>query len=369
LFPSDLYRINMDEDGTPSRLVFVRALRGRNPETFLMESLGYENPVLVKKSESSIFFQRKQNGQIPVLCFHRIGEDDSYELTIERVHHLMAILVRYGYFPISDRAFASGDFSSVPSGMRPVVMGADDAGATQLLWDEKTLAYYQLNQVPDRWSLDPNCLAAIFTRYFSSSDGHYNLTFYISFDAVPFRQLAGQRNRGFPYENMPVVGDKLRYAYRQFFLGHHSLSHTFRKKLTPEEFFAEIRETDRIVSNYLGEVVHMPTLAYPYGSGGFTPEEERIWKRAVDSGRFPSTAFDLNGSFSPLPWSDSFVSWNIPRFSVENSSFDLLIRKLSSNQTYESKRTILIRSEDKNIDLEKYQLELGGGDTVYVFIP
>jgi len=359
----------IDGHGIPVRLLFVRSLRGRDPETFLLEGLGYKDPALVRKSNSSVFFSRKPNGQIPVLCFHRIGTDALYELTIARVHHLMATLVRDGYFPISDRAFAQGDFSSVPSGMRPVVLGADDAGATQLLWDDKTLSAYENGGSPQKLTLDPNCLASIFTRYFPPSEGHYNFTFYVSFDAVPFRQLAGQRNRGFPYENMPVIGDKLKFVYDHFFLGHHSLTHTYRKKISPNEFFAEIKETNRIVSDYLGQRVKLPTLAYPYGSGSFTPEEQRIWKRAIEAGRFPEIAYDLNGQFSDPPWSDSFVSWNIARFSVENSSFDLLINKLSSERTYQSQRTFLIRSEKKDLDLDRYGLELGRGDTVYVFIP
>lgn len=359
----------MDEDGSPVRLIFVRSLKGHDPEAFLRESLGYENTGTARNGDASILFTRKSRGSIPVLCFHRIGDDDSYEISISRVHHLMATLVRYGYFPISDRDFARGDFSAVPSGMKPVVMGADDAGATQLLWDSETLASYGNGAVPGRWTLDPNCLASIFSRYFSKSRGHFNFTFYISFDAVPFRQLAGQVNRGFPYEKMPVVGDKLRYAYDNYYLGHHSLTHTFREKMSPSRFFGEIGETNRIVSDYLGIPVQLPTLAYPYGSGTFTVEEEKIWKEAIRDGRFPGIAYDLNGRFSVPPWTDSFVSWNISRYSVENSSFQTLVNRLSSDDTYQSRRTVLIRSNDKNINLKDYHLELGGDDTVYVYIP
>jgi peptidoglycan/xylan/chitin deacetylase (PgdA/CDA1 family) len=358
----------MDREGKPVRLVFVRSLKEKEPESFLLENLDYKSPQAVRNEGVTILFPRKSEGQIPVLCFHRIGDEELYELSLPRVHHLMASLIKYQYYPISDLEFANGDFSSVPSGMRPVVLGADDAGATQLLWDEDTLAAYGRGN-PNRWELDPDCLASIFTRYFQKTKGHYNLTFYISFDAVPFRQLGGLANPGFPYEGTPVVRDKIRYAMREFHLGHHSLTHTFRENLTHDAFLWEIRESNRILSDYVGQKIALPTLAYPYGSGNFTKKEESDLLSSIERGEFPKTAYDLDGRFSDPPWSPSFRSWNISRYSVENKSFEPLLARLSSNNTYLSHRTILIYSTGKAINLEDYNLNLGGDDTVYVYIP
>lgn len=253
--------------------------------------------------------------------------------------------------------------------MKPFVIGADDAGATQLLWDEETITAYDSDETPRQWALDSNCLASIFTQYFPKSGNHYNFTFYISFDAIPFRQLAGENNPGFPYEGIKVVRDKIRYAQKDFYLGHHSLTHTFREEMSGEQFFQEIKETNRIVSSYLGYPIQLTTLAYPYGSGRFTPQEEQELLEAIEKGRFPSIAYDLDGSFSLSPWSNTFQSWNISRFSVENSSYDLLIKRLLSPYIYQSRRVLLIRSLDKKIDLNSYNLDLGGDDIVYVYIP
>ena len=365
----NLYRIMMDGEGNPVRLIFVRSLKEKKPESFLIERLGYDFPVVSENRYSTVFYDRRRNGEIPVLCFHRIGDDSRYELSLNRVHHLMAALKSKGYYPMSDRDFAAGDFSVIPSGMKPFVIGADDAGATQILWDEKTMSVYDSGGNPGNWSLEPDCLASIFTRYFPKSGNHYNFTFYMSFDAVPFRQLGGQLNPGFPYEGINVVRDKIRYAQKEFYLGHHSLTHTFREEMSGEQFFQEIKETDRIVSSYLGYPVKLQTLAYPYGSGQFTGEERRELMQAIDDERFPEIAYDLDGSFSLTPWSNGFQRWNISRFSVENSSFDLLIKRLSSPYIYQSRRVLLIRSTDKNLDLESYHLDLGGDDIVYVYIP
>lgn len=359
----------MDDEGNPLRLIFVRSLKEKNPESFLTESLGYSSPAIRENRYSTIFYDKRKHGEIPVLCFHRIGEDSRYELSLSRVHQLMSVLKSKGYYPMSDRDFASGDFSIVPSGMKPFVVGADDAGATQLLWDDNTMDAYDSGMTPRKWSMDSNCLASIFTQYFPKSGNHYNFTFYISFDAIPFRQLGKQTNPGFPFEGIDVVRDKIRYAQREFYLGHHSLTHTFREDMSGENFFREIKETNRIVSSYLGYPVKLPTLAYPYGSGRFSSEEKRELLQAIELGRFPATAYDLNGSFSLPPWSDGFQSWNISRFSVENSSYDLLIKRLSSPYIYQSRRVLLIRSPDKKLDLKNYNLDLGGDDIVYVYIP
>jgi len=365
----NLYRIMMDGEGNAVRLIFVRSLKEKNPQDFLIERLGYDAPVIRENRSSTVFYDRRNSGEIPVLCFHRIGEDDKYELSLNRVHHLMATLQSKGYYPLSDRDFAAGDFSVIPSGMKPFVIGADDAGATQLLWDEETLSVYERGDTPRSWELDSDCLASIFTRYFKKEGNHYNFTFYMSFDAVPFRQIAGQPNPGFPYEGINVVRDKIRYAQKYFYLGHHSLTHTFREDMSGEQFFQEVEETNRIVSSYLGYPVQLDTLAYPYGSGRFTPEAERELLQGIDRGRFPEVAYDLNGKFSPVPWSKGFIRWNISRFSVENSSFDLLLKRLSSPYVYQSRRVILIESPDKNVVLENFHLNLGGDDIVYVYIP
>ncbi|MDC7232645.1 MAG: polysaccharide deacetylase family protein [Spirochaetales bacterium] len=365
----NLYRIMMDGDGNPVRLIFVRSLKEKKPEDFLLERLGYSNPAISENRYSTVFYDRRQEGEIPVLCFHRIGDDERYELSLNRVHHLMAVLRSNGYYPLSDIDFARGDFSVVPSGMKPFVIGADDAGATQLLWDDETMAAYEGGNTPRDWNLDPDCLASIFTRYFQKAGNHYNFTFYMSFDAIPFRQIGAQANPGYPYKGIDVVQDKIRYARREFYIGHHSMTHTFREELTSEQFFQEVEETDRIVSEYLGYPVSLDTLAFPYGAGHFTAGEEREYLNAIEDGRFPEIAYDLDGSFSPPPWSEGFRTWRISRFSVENSSFDLLLKRLNSPYIYQSRRVLLIHSDTKNLNLENYRLDLGGDDIVYVYIP
>jgi peptidoglycan/xylan/chitin deacetylase (PgdA/CDA1 family) len=365
----NLYRIMMDDEGVPLRLVFVRSLKEKAPEPFLLDNLGYENPALVKKRNLTIIYERRNRGRIPVLCFHRIGADQRYELTLPRVHELMKAMVQSGYYPVRDRDFAEGNLAMVPSGMKPVVMGADDAGATQLLWDKRTLEQYGPGRHPLYYILEPDCLASVFAQYFAKSGGHYNFTFYASFDAIPFRQTGPLPNKGMPYENMPVVGDKLRYAYDEYHLGYHSLSHTYIEDMTIEAFVREIEESSRILSDYFGRSVRLPSLAFPYGAGRLTARRETELRRAILKERLPAVGFDLDGEFSVPPWEPGFRSWDISRFSVENRSFDQLMGRLSSPGVYTSRRTILLRSENKRLRLDDLGLSLGKGDRIYVYIP
>lgn len=365
----NLYRIMMDDKGVPLRLVFVRSLKEKAPEPFLLDNLGYENPAVEKRRNLSIIYERGNRGLIPVLCFHRIGTDPRYELTLPRVHELMKAMVRGGYYPVRDRDFATGNFAIVPSGMKPVVMGADDAGATQLLWDKRTLEQYGPGRHPPYYILEPDCLAAVFAKYFAKSGGHYNFTFYASFDAIPFRQTGPLPNKGMPYEDMPVVGDKLRYAYDEYHLGYHSLSHTYIQDMSIEGFVREIEESSRILSDYFGRSVRLSSLAFPYGAGRLSAARETELRRAIQKERLPSVGFDLDGEFSVPPWASGFRSWDISRFSVENRSFDLLMDKLSSPAVYTSRRTILLRSENKRLRLDDLGLSLGKGDRIYVYIP
>ena len=359
----------MDDEGSPLRLVFVRSLKEKAPLPFLLENLGYENPAMERRRNVNIIYERRSSGRVPVLCFHRIGTDLRYELTLPRVHELMESLVRRGFYPVSDTDFAKGNLAMVPSGMKPVVMGADDAGATQLLWDKKTLEQYGPGRQPMYYILEPDCLASIFSSYFAKSGGHYNFTFYASFDAIPFRQKGPLPNKGMPYEGMPVVRDKLRYAFDEYRLGYHSLSHTYIDKMSIEAFVTEIEESSRIISDYFGRTVRLPTLAFPYGAGHLSPLRVTELKRAIQKERLPSVGFDLDGEFSILPWESGFQSWDISRYSVENRSFEQLMDKLSSSSVYTSRRTILLHSEGKRLRLDDFGLSLGKGDRIYVYIP
>ena len=359
----------MDRDNEPERLVFVRALRDLNPEFFLMENLRYRGTGIARFKDKTIIYEKGDKGEVPVLCFHRIGEDDRYELSINRTHHLMAFLAQNRYYPIPDHVFASGDFSSVPSGMKPVVFGADDASQGQLIWSEKTISDIAVGREVSQPELDPNCLAAIFSRYFPAVSGHYNLTFYVSFDAVPFRQTGGIPHGGFPYRNLPVVEKKFEYINRNYYLGHHSITHTYLGDQTPEKLINEIGDAEEIFSSYLHKDLNLETMAYPYGLAELKPEQERAFHRASEKGIFPEYAFDLDGKLSVLPWNRRFQPFRISRLSVENSSFDTLIQNLKKKDVYSSRRTILLYSRHKNLDLNSYDLTVGGDDVIYVYIP
>ncbi len=365
----NLYRVMMTRDREPVRLVFVRSLKGVNPELFLMENLRYNGTGIERQADKTIFYEKRDHGRVPVLCFHRIGNDPRYELTVNRTHHLMAFLVKNRFYPVSDLLFADGDFSGIPSGLKPVVIGADDASRGQMIWSEEDLELIASGINVKNPHIDPNCLAAIFSRYFPAVQGHHNLTFYVSFDAVPFRQTGDIPHSGFPYRDLPVVEQKLRYINDNYLLGHHTVTHTYLGDQTPELLIDEIHQAEAILSDYLGQRPNLPTMAYPYGVGSLDPEEETAFRHAADRGVFPEYAYDLDGMLSCLPWSRRFEPFRISRVSVENRSFDTLLDLLESRDIYTSRRTVLLFAQNKNLDLESYHLTIGGDDTVYVYIP
>lgn len=359
----------MSQDSEPVRLVFVRALREVNPEFFLMENLKYQGTGINRQRDKTIFFEKRENGKVPILCFHRIGDDPRYELSVNRTHHLMSYLAQNRYYPLSDEDFAKGNFSLVPSGLKPFVIGADDGTGGQMIWSDETLKEIALGHEQIRPELDPNCLGAIFSRYFSPVNGHYNLTFYVSFDAVPFRQTGGIAHSGFPYRDLPVVGEKFRFIDENYHLGHHTISHTYLGDQTPEILVGEIQEAEGIFSNYLHHPLNLRTMAYPYGVAELKPEAVRVFQRASERGDFPDFAYDLDGELSVLPWNRRFQPFRISRVSVQNSTFDDLLKLLKRREVYTSRRTILLYSRTKNLNLDSYNLTIGGDDIVYVYIP
>ena len=359
----------MTRDKEPVRLVFVRSLKGANPELFLMENLRYNGTGIDRQADKTIFYEKRDRGRVPVLCFHRIGDDPRYELTVNRTHHLMAFLVKNRFYPVSDSLFANGDFSGIPSGLKPIVIGADDASRGQMIWSDEDLALIAAGMNVTNPHIDSNCLAAIFSRYFPAVQGHYNLTFYVSFDAVPFRQTGDIPHSGFPYTDLPVVGQKLRYINNNYLLGHHTVTHTYLGDQTPELLINEIHQAEDILSDYLDERLNLPTMAYPYGLGALDPEEEIAFRHAAERGAFPDYAYDLDGELSYLPWSRKFEPFRISRVSVENRSFNTLLDLLESRAIYTSRRTVLLYAPHKNLNLDSYHLTIGGDDTVYVYIP
>lgn len=365
----NLYRVLMDRKGKPYRLRYICTLGDKDPEEHLLKKLDYTHPAVLDKGQGRLIYNRSEN-LIPILCFHRIGEGQNYELSLKRTKKLFSFLVRNHFYPLNDGQFGRGELYDVPSGMKPIVMGADDGGRTNIVWDEGTLAQYNRGgEAPRFFGLAPDCFASLFAQYFSPVDGHYSFTFYLSFDAIPFRQLGRTPNRGFPYENMPVVGDKIRYAYDHYHLGYHGLTHTFREELTTEQFVDEIMESSRIISDYLGKPVLLPTLAYPYGSGHIGPEVEAGYESFIKEGLFPSIAFDLDGAFSLPPWHREFRALDISRFNVDNKNYNHLMKKLKSRGLFKSRRVFLIQARTKKFDLTDYGINASFRDRIYVFIP
>ena len=73
-----------------------------------------------------IIYSKKDSGKIPILCFHKIGEEPRYEITSENFESFLIYLNENMYHLLSDKEFLARDFSNVPTGYTPIVLGSDD---------------------------------------------------------------------------------------------------------------------------------------------------------------------------------------------------------------------------------------------------
>lgn len=362
LYTSDRYN-------RPTLSYPIEVPSGREPYEFIAGEFGYENWITRREGAITFLSEISSAGEVPVLCFHRLGRKQKYELTPARFRSLVDYISRNKWYPISDHQYISGDLSRVPNGFKPIVMGSDDASYGTLTYqtDGKDL-YGIVKRRAGRPLLDRNSMVSILEKYAPKEEGRINFTFYISFDAVPFRQLDGYRNPGFPYAGIPLVAEKIRYLDEKFILGIHSLSHIYAGDMGSEAFAEDVLRAWELIDEYAGgEAVSLRTLSFPFGISMLTPSMRRELKSLTRNKRRLSGAFGFDDRLAPAPGAlgDSF---DISRYNVDNRTWNRIFETLESANLVVVRREVIWEVDKKKLPRSRYSLGAGETDNVWVLV-
>lgn len=311
----------------------------------------YSEPTLDELANSSIwnkvvvddveYYTKNDSGRVPILCFHKIGNEDRYEITSDNFENLLIYIKNNNFFPISDKDYINRDLSKVPTGYKPIILGSDDA-------DKGNFTY---KKVGSDLVIAENTMISLLEKHVKPVNGRINFTYYVSFNGTPFRQ-----------EGEDIIKRKFNYILDHFYFGIHTVTHPVTKNSSVKDFKWELDEFYKIMYSYVGDKISLiNTLAYPYGCADLKPEMQKMISDFQFNGVKIIGAYDFNGYFSHNPYSLKINKYDISRFGVDNKNIQNLYGFLENIEMFKTQRVIVIK--DKN------QLELidyNSDDTILV---
>ena len=311
--------------------------------------------------------EKPSRGVVPVLVFHKISREQRYALTAGRFEEFIRLIHREGWYMVADYQYSRGDFTHVPSGMKPIVMGADDASYGNFVYktygDQLHGRVYRLLGRP---IIEPDCMVGILERLARRENGRINFTFYLSFDAIPFRQLDAAFNPGFPYKGIALVEEKLHYLNENFLLGIHSLSHVYAYRMGAEAFARDVLQAWAIIDEYLNTPVQsVRTLAFPYGIERLTAEMRRKLQGIRYGEKSLEAAFDFDDKMAPAP-GELRDKLKISRINVDNSSWDEVLQRLREADAVKSRRTFVLKTNKRKLPKRRYFKEAWPSDDIWI---
>ena len=342
---------------------------GMDPYTFLAEHLQFSDWMMRKNREANILAEKSKVGKVPILSLHKIGDDADYALTSERFRQLLKYINTHNWYMVADYQYILGDFSHVPTGYKPIVLGADDASAGNVIYETQgDKLFSSTKSFFGKPRLDKNSMAAILEQYARRENGHINFTFYVSFDAVPFRQLDGYRNPGYPYEDIPIVADKIHYLDENFILGIHSLSHVYAYTMGPEAFAKDVKAAWELLDDYAGgKAESVRTLAFPYGISPLSDEMREAVTSIEQKGRQLVGAFDLDNKLAQAP-GHSPDPFCVSRINLDNTSWDSILELLDSAESVVARREFIWETDKKRLPKDIKSLGADKSDGIWVLV-
>ena len=342
---------------------------GADPYEYLAEYVGFEKWMFRRDGDVSFVAEKASRGVVPVLCLHKLSREEKYALSPERFRRLLRLVNDDGWYLVSDIQYIEGDFSRVPTGLKPIVMGSDDGSHGNVIYqtrgDRLTAPVKRFFGHP---VLDRDCMAAILERYAPREEGRINFTFYLSFDAVPFRQLDGEENPGFPYRGIPIVSEKIRYLDENFILGIHSMSHIYAHDMGPTAFAEDVRAAWEIIDEYAGgRAESIRTMAFPFGIRPLTPELRREVSSITRHGITLSGGFDFDNKLAPPPGAPG-DEFDISRFNVDNKNWERLLRTLNEVDAVRARRVVVWETDTKRLPSSRRGLGAAPSDGVWVLV-
>ena len=363
------YRYGTDRYDQPALTDRIDVPEGVDPYEYLAVSEGYAGWITRNDGEVTYLSEQARDGEVPILCLHKISREEDYALTPERFRRLLSYLNDNGWYLVADYQYLQGDFSRVPTGFKPIVMGSDDASHGNFVYqtrgDRLTGSVRRFFGKP---MVDRDSMVAILERYAPKEEGRINFTFYVSFDGIPFRQLDGAENPGFPYPGIPVVGEKIRYLDENFILGIHSLSHIYAHDMGPEAFAADVMQAWELIDEYAGgEARSIRTMAFPFGIRPLTPALRRQVTALNRHGHGLDGAFDFDNKLAPPPGAPG-DAFDVSRFNVDNRNWDRLMDTLDGADAVVARRVVVWETDTKRLPRSRWSLGAEESDGVWVLV-
>lgn len=300
-------------------------------------------------------YYKKDLGRIPTLCFHKIGDEERYAITPKNFEEFLTYLKSNKFYLLSDEEYINKDFSMVPTGYKPIVMGSDDASEGNFLYE--TEGSSETGKVVG-WESNPilkdDSMVYLLEKHVEPVNGRINFTFYVSFNGIPFRQTGGYGFKGEAYLGNPIVKSKFNYLLDNFILGNHTFSHPITKDTSAIDFKKDLDHFYNIMESYLGErISEISTLAYPYGCHKLGSEMEKMIRNYKYKNVKIIGAFDFDGYFANSPFSGTVNMYDISRIGVDNKNIQKMYYFLENIELFESKRVFRV---NRKAGLEKFNI-------------
>jgi len=288
-----------------------------------------------------------------------LGSGSDFELKPELFEELLIYLNDSGFYVISDYQYLTENFTYAQNGKKLIVLGSDDASTGTFFYkttgDRKT-GNLLMNE--GEYLISDDSMVYYLNKHLQKEEGIGNFTFYITFDAIPFRQTGGGFNPGPPYESMYTVLSKLNYLESNYLIGNHTASHLHSEELSEDEFSDELIEYFRIMESYGINIDKINTLAYSFGIGEITPEREQTVKSFRYGRSTLAGAFDYNGYFARPLSSGDVNPYDVSRIGVDNNSYRKIMTLLQNTDIFRNRRVVIFESDEYLFDLSSLDLNL-----------
>ncbi len=363
------WRVAIDRYERPVLRDRMDVPQGSEPYEYFAAQRGYDGWNTRSVGATTVLFERPVEGIVPILCLHKLGNKSQYELTPERFKSLLTYIDTNGWYLIADYQYLDKNLSHVPTGLKPIVMGSDDASYGNLIYkthgDELTGRVKRFFGKP---LMKSDSMAAILRKHARREGERINFTFYISFDAIPFRQLDEYENPGFPYSGIPIVKEKFQYLSEYFLIGIHSLSHVYAHDMGPDAFAKDVLRAWNIIDEYLdGQAGTIQTIAFPYGIDPLTAQLHQAISSLTHHGRRLVGGFDLDNRFAPAPGSMT-EPFDVSRYNVDNDNWDQLIIMLDEANAVIARRELIWETDTKRLPKSRWALGASPSDEVWILV-
>ncbi len=261
-----------------------------------------ENHSIDPKEKIDLALKPNEAGQIMVLMYHNIGEEESeWVRTVENFKKDLKTLYEKGYRPISLEDFVNNNIN-VEAGLTPVVITFDDGNQNN----------FNIIEKDEEKKVDPSCAVGILEEFNKEHpDFQLKATFFV-FGSNPFRQ-------------QDLLEYKLNYLVEKGFdIGNHTLEHNDMSKINDANKIQKVLGEqaaflESFVPNY-----KVNTYALSYGA---RPKDKSLYP-LLQKGEYEGKAYEniavLNVGWDPSvsPIDKKFDPYAIHRIRASETKVD-----------------------------------------------